>query len=159
MPARIPVEDTKTCTKCGETKDSSLFWRGKAPRKDGTYGLRSYCIDCGTKRRLEYYHNQGGKAKQQQRSFKYNLSRYGITKTDYDYLLNKQNKKCAICGATEVLRKDKRNDSLYVDHCHSTGKIRGLLCNNCNSGLGMFKDKIENLKAAIEYLNENSSRH
>ena len=64
-------------------------------------------------------------------------------------LIDEQNNKCWIC------RKEFENDKCaYVDHCHQTKKIRGLLCHSCNSGLGYFKDNIENLKQAIEYLSK-----
>jgi hypothetical protein len=64
-------------------------------------------------------------------------------------LLKKQGNVCAICG--KGLEKDKR---LAVDHNHKTGKIRGLLCVNCNMMLGMSKDNINTLKSAIKYLEE-----
>jgi hypothetical protein len=58
--------------------------------------------------------------------------------------------RCAICGSEET--NNIKTNKMYVDHCHETGKVRGLLCNGCNSGLGHFKDSINNLKLAIEYL-------
>lgn len=75
---------------------------------------------------------------------------YGINEEIYQMMLKTQNNSCKICG--HVIEKGK---VLYVDHCHTTGKVRGLLCPHCNSGLGMFKDNIENLKAAIQYLQQN----
>ena len=72
--------------------------------------------------------------------------KYGISLADYDILLNKQDGVCLICGQKDL---DK---FLAVDHCHETGRIRGLLCNGCNSGLGHFKDDPELLKRAILYL-------
>ena len=62
---------------------------------------------------------------------------------DYLILLNKCNRQCQICSCT---------NRLVVDHCHSSGKIRGILCSNCNSALGQFSDNIEYLGKAIEYL-------
>lgn len=75
---------------------------------------------------------------------------YGITLEEYNILLEAQNSKCAICkiNASEF-KKD-----LAVDHCHTTGAVRGLLCTKCNPGLGYFQDSTELLKAAIEYLND-----
>ena len=72
---------------------------------------------------------------------------FGITLKEYNEMLEKQNHTCAICDGEE-----KFNGSLAVDHCHSTGKIRGLLCTNCNRGIGHLKDSISNLQSAIEYL-------
>lgn|SRR3990167_3683409 len=71
---------------------------------------------------------------------------YGITEAQYQALIISQNNCCLIC---KLPAGDK---TLHIDHCHATGKIRGLLCNHCNTGLGRFKDNIELLKAAIKYL-------
>lgn len=73
---------------------------------------------------------------------------YGITMFEYNTIIEKQGFKCAICGIHE---NDLKN-ILFIDHCHVTGKVRGLLCQNCNTGLGMFKDNKEFLAKAIAYL-------
>ena len=73
-------------------------------------------------------------------------NRYGIMEFDYEQLAQKQNNKCAICG---IKPETKRLD---LDHCHTTKKIRGLLCNNCNRGLGHFKDDTRLLDKAKTYL-------
>ena len=74
--------------------------------------------------------------------------RYGITPEDYDGLLAHQQGVCAICGATEPGGRGR----FHVDHCHDEGIIRGLLCANCNQGLGKFKDDPTLLTSAIAYL-------
>jgi len=71
--------------------------------------------------------------------------KYGITKSEYDTLFKKQKGRCAICKEPPT--------RIMVDHCHSTNKIRGLLCGRCNTGLGCFNDDAESLKRAIKYLN------
>jgi Recombination endonuclease VII len=73
------------------------------------------------------------------------LRDYGITLEDYDALLAKQNGVCAIC-------KKKSDRTLCVDHCHSTGVVRGLLCLKCNTGLGCYDDNPSFMLIAIEYL-------
>ncbi len=73
---------------------------------------------------------------------------YGITKEQYDNFLLKQNNRCAICKTSNP----KGSGSWHVDHDHQTLKVRGLLCNNCNLGLGYFADSKAGLLAAIEYL-------
>jgi len=83
---------------------------------------------------------------------KYNLARKLGGASLFSELLLKQNNVCAICSNPET---SKRYRSLSVDHDHSTGKIRGLLCSNCNRALGLLKDDILVLKKAIDYLNEN----
>lgn len=79
---------------------------------------------------------------------------FGISLDQYQELLKAQGNKCAICDKqrTGVKTKGKRENSLHVDHCHTTGKVRGILCNNCNAGIGHFKDSPELLKNAILYL-------
>jgi hypothetical protein len=73
---------------------------------------------------------------------------YGITLEQYNGLLENQNGNCAICGRNNLDFKR----ALAVDHCHKSEKIRGLLCNDCNIGLGMFSDSTNILKSAILYL-------
>ncbi len=77
-------------------------------------------------------------------------NRYGITVETYNNLLEKQNHVCAIC-----FQKPKHRKRLAVDHCHGTGKIRGLLCMDCNLALGLMKDSTEMLDNCIKYLKEN----
>ena len=77
------------------------------------------------------------------------MSQYGLTNNDYARMLQEQNGKCAICGSESG---DKTRKHLYVDHCHKSGIVRGLLCCNCNHMLGKVKDDIEILKKAISYL-------
>lgn len=76
--------------------------------------------------------------------------RMGITPEQYEELLKEQNGVCAICK--EFNKRKDRIIRFDVDHCHRTGRVRGLLCNNCNQALGRIKDSIPNLKTAIGYL-------
>jgi len=81
------------------------------------------------------------------------LRRKGCSNELYRTLFEAQDGKCAICGAIEGHRsRYGKVCRLAVDHDHRTGKVRGLLCGNCNRGLGRFKDLIENLEAAVRYL-------
>lgn len=73
--------------------------------------------------------------------------RYGITQEQYDSMLILQGGVCAIC-------KQKPKSSFHLDHCHSTGKVRGILCSNCNMALGLLKDNTTFLQKAIEYLSK-----
>ena len=77
---------------------------------------------------------------------------YGLEAGEYDTLLQKQEGVCAICGKDTPTNQDETRTNLYVDHCHTSGAVRGLLCSSCNTGLGLFKDNPERLKAAIQYL-------
>lgn len=97
-----------------------------------------YCtIECANKARDERY-----------------LQRvYKISRSDYLELLKKQGSCCKVCGEEGFLMNPETHKrKLVVDHCHTSGKVRGLLCHNCNRALGLFKDKIEVLKSAIKYL-------
>ena len=71
---------------------------------------------------------------------------YGITLDDYDRMLEEQGGECAICG------KHPTKKRLCVDHDHQTNKVRGLLCEKCNWGIGQFNDTVVLLRNAIEYL-------
>lgn len=80
--------------------------------------------------------------------------RYNITPERYDELFSKQEGLCAICGQPETARhnRSRKVQKLAVDHCHTTGRIRGLLCQDCNRGLGKFRDDPQRLQKAIDYL-------
>lgn len=78
---------------------------------------------------------------------------YGIAYRVYHQMLESQNNKCAVCGGEGfIMNKDRHKLKLVVDHCHATGKVRGLLCHNCNRALSLFHDNIETLTKAINYL-------
>jgi hypothetical protein len=109
-----------------------------------------------TEERREQWRLQAAKfRKTQPEKFKWSIKaasykRLGlhITKEEYDDLYKKQEGKCAICEQEATGFKK----TLCLDHCHKTLKIRGFLCDNCNAGLGKFKDNVENMKKAIQYL-------
>lgn len=82
------------------------------------------------------------------------LTKYGLTPPEINALMAKQSNACAICETTG-LEGPKRFP--FVDHCHSTGKVRGLLCENCNLGLGQFMDRPDWLRKAAEYLEQSAA--
>ena len=112
--------------------------------------LRLYPITFRAKERASckktYYTEAGQKGSRR----RYLKRQYGISIDEYNLMFEVQQGKCAICGKHQTELKGV----LVVDHCHETGKIRGLLCNDCNKGLGNFADDIENINCAIIYLNE-----
>lgn len=127
----------RPCSSCKLPKADSEFYKD-ATRPSGFY---RYCKVCSNeKRRLDAKRNPD----------KYRNSRlkhyFGITMEQYRKLLKSQKDVCAICSQPE------QKKLLAVDHDHRTGKIRGLLCSNCNMGLGKFKDDKELLKKAVLYL-------
>ena len=149
-------QQVKVCTTCRECKPLSEFWQKAETKKDGTRSYRPSCKECEIKKKLQKYHEGGGKEEQKKRSFRALMRSYGISEEIYEQERIKQNYKCLLCGADE---KDQHHGRLFVDHCHNTGKYRGLLCGVCNTGLGAFKDNVEVMQKAIEYLNETSLRH
>jgi hypothetical protein len=130
-------EGHKVCYKCKTCKPFEAF-SNNAYRADK---LQTYCKECGKENQSKWYYKRA----------------HGITLEERDGLLSNQGGRCAICGnETEFkLKKGKGSnigDEAVVDHCHSSLEIRGVLCGFCNTGLGAFKDNIESLSSAIEYL-------
>lgn len=79
---------------------------------------------------------------------------YGVDEAAYQQMLAEQGGCCAICGSAEPSRK--RDTKFCIDHCHTSGKVRGLLCVGCNADLGQFKDNPQRLRSAAVYLENNS---
>jgi hypothetical protein len=85
------------------------------------------------------------------------LRDFGITLAEYSKKVIEQDNKCAICGLPEVSVRNGKLKALAVDHCHETGKVRGLLCNSCNVGVGMLKDNPLVVLSVYKYLLKYSS--
>ena len=81
---------------------------------------------------------------------------FGISLAEYNQMLLDQNNVCAICKHPETHMRNGKVKALAVDHHHGTGKIRGLLCADCNTGIGKLKDSPDVLQSAIEYLRKHS---
>jgi len=91
----------------------------------------------------------------------YDLTKsFGITLEQYREMQKSQGNVCAICGKPETTVDQRKQGcrELAVDHCHKTGKVRGLLCGHCNKALGKFKDNISVLESAIAYLNKHKEQ-
>ena len=141
------MPETKLCPRCKETLSTSCFQKNKAAKD----GLQYHCKACRkqmdsreehrAQHRKRYHEN-----KENYRDYTYKR-KYGISLEEYDTLFSLQKGLCAICDGECPSKR-----SLAVDHDHVTGKVRGLLCANCNRGLGLFKDKIEALQKAVVYL-------
>ena len=102
-------------------------------------------------RRKQYRKNNKEKIKLNEKN-KWLKRKYGITLKERNVILKKQNNKCKICFYK--FNENEFKSIACVDHCHTTNKIRGLLCRTCNAGLGYFKDNIETLTKVITYLEE-----
>ena len=131
----------KRCTCCELEKSVSEYHKDSA-KKDGYH---TTCKVCNCNRERKRYSNDKVKDKDSKLRRK-----YGISHNDYLEILEAQNGRCAICG-TDV---PGGKGAFHVDHCHTSKKIRGLLCHHCNVGLGHFKDNISTLASAILYLSE-----
>tara|TARA_B100001250_G_C19601306_1_gene700751 strand:+ start:59 stop:481 length:423 start_codon:yes stop_codon:yes gene_type:complete len=139
----MAYKNQKYCKKCETDKPVAAYWKNKTTSD----GLQAWCKPCwqalvdskltGDSREKYLRMRRNGNL----------LRAYGITADEYDVLLETQGNVCAICREYPYQHK-----KLAVDHDHATGRVRGILCENCNRGIGMFKDRPELLQSAIEYL-------
>ncbi len=164
--------NTKTCSTC--KKEKSIIYFGK--NKSRSDGFATQCRRCCQytylknykknkkerhayrkkyfiqnkeiilKKQKEYYNKNKEKIKKQRKNYQ-TIRKYGITLKERDIMLQKQDNKCAICKNNTFTGYD-----WSIDHSHLDGKTRGILCNRCNSLLGMAKDNIKILENAISYL-------
>lgn len=149
----------KICTNCKKSYDSNNFYKQKS-LKDG---LTTQCKLCFSIRSKEYRNRkpeilQNWRIKNKEKFREYNTfyklqNKFNLSKEDYHKMLEKQNYVCKICKNIQI----KSKAVLCVDHDHKTGKIRGLLCDLCNKGLGFFKDDCNLLKNAVEYIINNQT--
>ncbi|KKL86958.1 hypothetical protein LCGC14_1939530 [marine sediment metagenome] len=158
---------TKRCTKCKQVKSISEFHK-RTSAKDG---LCPGCKSCGKEQCRGYLLKNRIKLNKQQnaryhkryqsdaeyrkaRRLRGRASRFGMSVDDYvemyDSLIKKQNGCCAICGRHQA----GLGKAFDVDHCHKTMKIRGLLCNACNTALGSMGDEPVRLRRAADYIEE-----
>lgn len=169
------MTEQKICRTCKITKDLHQFYYTKKRSDKRMINCKSCHREKATLRynnnketilekRKEHYKTNSNKLKKDTKNYRKNNSvtvrdaflkrKFGISLEKYNELLNSQNKVCAICNKKEDTIIRNKVKELSVDHCHKTGKIRGLLCNRCNISLGGFLDSVEILKNAVIYLNE-----
>lgn len=122
------------CNHCKEFKTIDNYYK----HESSTYGVQKWCKACSSK----YSKERNTKEKNREST----LRKYGMIEVDYNILYLAQQGKCYICGEFREI--------LDVDHCHITNKNRKLLCNFCNVGLGNFRDRIDLLEKALNYLKE-----
>ncbi|WP_306820111.1 endonuclease VII domain-containing protein [Streptomyces sp. DSM 40750] len=126
LPGAVP-EGSKLCQGCGEIKPHSE-WHRKGSSPDG---LASRCRAC---RAID---NRAGHL----------MRKYGLTPAELDELIAEQQGICCICLAAPAE---------HVDHCHNTGRVRGVLCFSCNAALGQFKDRPDVIRRAATYVEGNA---
>lgn len=130
----------KRCKTCRQYKDESEFTTNTSGLKDG---LSLHCRQCQAEAR----------ERAPMRIRESALKRmYGITVADYDRMYAEQGGTCAICRQPEKLVRRGVLQELSVDHCHATGRVRGLLCHDCNLGIGKLGEDSDRITAAAEYV-------
>jgi hypothetical protein len=153
----------KTCYRCKEVKDFSLFHKDKYKND----GYKSSCKCCLSLDHKKVYWSDPEARREKSRKYRQRLrksnpqklflsnrstklkSSYGISLDEYDEMLKAQDYKCAVCGKEHLELQKKR---LVVDHCHTSNKIRQLLCNNCNTALGLLKENIQVIEKLKNYI-------
>ena len=135
LPKEHPNFKGRSCTDCGEFKSADNFSLSRDTRSLTGVAMVAKCKPCNEFRKYKCFLKR----------------RYGITYDDYERILSEQNFGCAICGEKHSNNK-RTSGKLFVDHCHKTNIVRGLLCSRCNHALGQFDDDPIKLKCAILYL-------
>lgn len=133
------------CTRCKEPKPPYRMSKASS----------HLCKPCRTAATKEWAEANPKQWDRHQRKYYLRL-KYGLTVEQADALYAAQGNRCAICGQ---LGGDSRGFRLHIDHCHATGKVRGALCNNCNAGLGNFREDPDLMIKAMEYLAVHSSEN
>ena len=142
----------RICNRCQTYKE----WEYFAINKKGLNDRKSICKVCSNQGQLE--HARKRRAENPERYAKYRrekllVSKYKISSKIYQEMLLEQNHSCCICGRTE----NTVGKNFYVDHCHNTEKVRGLLCYHCNTLLGMAFDNPKILRSAADYVEKHKS--
>lgn len=141
----------KVCTKCKEEKDVEMFYR----RKDSSDGYNPQCKECVLANHRSYTKRKRAVREALRADTRKDLNlryHYNISLSAYEDMLRDQEGICAICGRGP----DDFKRAFAVDHDHDSGKVRGILCPDCNRGLGGFRDNIELVERALEYLKKNA---
>jgi hypothetical protein len=151
-------DDTRICVSCGKTKKLSEFYSGIIKTASGHDTMRTVkkCKECFRKDARDRHslimkESHIERREQYKKRFRYTSIKivYGLEREEYERMLADQNNKCAICGT--------HMEKPYIDHCHKSGDVRGLLCMKCNMGLGHFKDDVSIMKNAISYIEKYST--
>jgi hypothetical protein len=142
----VETVETKTCKECLHDKPITEFYKFGAKTKTG-FQYSTYCKSCQTIRARRYSENPDVRHRIRERAL---LRNYGLTYVEYQALLELQDNRCAIC-------ENEFSDTPHVDHDHTSGKVRGLLCDHCNRMLGYARDNVSTLMNAIRYIEENKN--
>jgi len=122
------------CPGCGMSKPRTEFVRNRANKS----GFHTYCKPCHNAKVKESIRKHHGSERRRQLT-----RRYGVDNAQVAWLVLQQDGRCAIC---------RRGAARHVDHCHLSGKVRAVLCFNCNGGLGKTQERLDLLQHAADYL-------
>jgi len=163
---------TKICQRCSVQKSEEDFHKSYR-RHDGSWTRQTICKACAKLKAQEYYQAnierlraEGVRKQKERRDAGLDVEttrrrrlrqKYGISWEQYADLLSVQNGGCAICGSLAPGWPSIKNEFFQVDHDHSTGATRGLLCGDCNRAIGMMNDDPDRLEKAAKYLRKYSS--
>jgi hypothetical protein len=147
----LDEQGRKQCPTCGEYKTLTEY----SPSKTHSYGVASICKTCmitvqSARYSLDYHRKRHLKVT------------YGLTEEEYNDRLTQQNNVCAVCGNPETRRAGRTVKTignklmLHVDHNHTTGVVRGLLCSSCNQALGLLGDNPNRIRSLLSYLEKHS---
>ena len=122
----------KLCTSCNQSLSENCFH--KRTYASGKIGLQPKCKTCQHNVRAKYY-----------KPHEYMRRKFNLSEAEYQNLI--KSNECQVCGRDITEKK-------CIDHCHTTEKIRGVLCNNCNTALGLVGDNVQILSKLIQYLEQ-----
>lgn len=159
---------TKHCKKCNKEKEYTQFYKNNSNRDR----LSSWCKECSNASQKERYINnkesiskkasiryQKNKEEHKRKGKQWRYKKvYGISFEDFEQLKKDQNGKCYICEK-QFIEGSVSDAKAVLDHCHTTGKIRKVLCNRCNSAMGWFEDNPVLLEKAADYLRKHNEQH
>lgn len=134
----------KVCTSCGKQRRLGSFYKNPT----GRFGYAAICKDCARLQNTEYRRAH----KQVVPRESYLQNEYGMSRKEWETLFIKQDGFCIVCGDWLNLDSTNGHKRIAVDHDHATGKVRGLLCQRCNLGIGLLRDNLYILEKAVSYL-------
>ena len=151
----------RRCTDCNKLKPPRDFYKvgGKGGERP-----RGECKACCLAKNQDWRNRHHARVRAREEEYRVQnkhlkmshslMHKYGIILDDYVQMAEEQDYRCAVCRVKGEWQpgKGKKADRLVVDHCHKTGKVRGLLCNPCNHALGQLKDDVHNVVRAANYL-------
>lgn len=159
----------RICTDCKERKPIIEFPEhiNKHKLSDGSIAeykvRRKKCHNCLTKQTLAA-RNKRFKTPEELRLYRLKVTRksnlkrlYGLTEEDFESMLEAQNHKCKICNNNIYRNAKSRKQKTCIDHCHTSGKVRGILCHRCNVSIGLMDDDPDRIEAMLNYLKNNSN--